>query len=604
MWQAVLVATAGAFTFTAAPGSPYGFPGSAESAALGDFTGDGLPDFAVGVNTHSPANPGGTASVSMMLADGAGGFGYASGNAHTVSSVELGEGGISVATADFNSDGHLDLAATDYSDVSILLGNGDGTFGSNVSQIPDDRHGVQVVVADFNSDHKPDLAVLNDDDTVSVFLGNGDGTFVEAPGVPITLGSEFARTIAVGDFNGDGKPDLVVQSTASDSSSSISVLLGSGDGTFTLAPGSPIILPRGFASIAVADFNRDGEPDLGVVAGAPVGDTDTYSDTVSVLLGKGDGSFTPAPALPLRFSGPLVLSVVPGDFNSDGAPDLAFVGVMQLSASVYLLLGDGNGHFRLASGSPSPLGQPGSVFRAFMLAPGTLDGRQALLVSYGNPDGLLAVLLAPPPSEPPAAAINARPASALTGAPVLLDASASSDPLDRQLVDYRWDLGTGRFDHQTGTRPTISWSFMKPGTTQVRVQVTNTAGQTATASLRLVVRNPPVVRAPPRNAVIAGYVQVCGGPAPGRCRVEKIGLCTQPRGCVTSDRVAAIDSRGRRVAVGKLKRGRFRLLLTPGHYTIELLGDGRHVHGRVIQRRRATARAHRTATIRFAFDVP
>src|SRR5690242_7957409 len=86
--QAVVASTAGAFTFTAVPGSPYGFPGTAESAALGDFNGDGQPDFAVGLNSHSPMNPGGTASVSVMLADGAGGFRYASGSAHVQPSVQ------------------------------------------------------------------------------------------------------------------------------------------------------------------------------------------------------------------------------------------------------------------------------------------------------------------------------------------------------------------------------------------------------------------------------------------------------------------------------------------------------------------------------------
>jgi hypothetical protein len=272
---------------------------------------------------------------------------------------------------------------------------------------------------------------------------------------------------------------------------------------------------------------------------------------------------------------------------------------MQYSASVSLLLGDGTGHFRFASGSPFALGQPGSAYRPITLAGGIFDGRQGLLVSYGNPyDDLVAVLLAPPSSEPPTAALSARPTPALTGTPMLLDASASSDPLDRQIVDYRWDLGTGRFDHDTGSNPTISWRFSKPGTRQVRVQVTNSVGQTATEGARLVVRRPPP------NAVVAGYVQVCGGPAPGRCRIEKFGLCTRPRGCMTSDRVAAIDSTGRRVAVTKLRRGRFRLVLKPGRYTIELFADGKHVRGRVLRRRHATARAHRTATIRFRFDVP
>lgn len=107
-----------------------------------------------------------------------------------------------------------------------------------------------------------------------------------------------------------------------------------------------------------------------------------------------------------------------------------------------------------------------------------------------------------------------------------------------------------------------------------------------------------------RTATVSGYVQLCGGPAPGRCWKGEIGFCEAPQGCATSDRVAAVNSAGRRVATQRLHHGRFSLRLVPGHYTIELLGDGRRVHGRVMQRKKVWARAHRTAQVRFFFAVP
>jgi hypothetical protein len=107
-----------------------------------------------------------------------------------------------------------------------------------------------------------------------------------------------------------------------------------------------------------------------------------------------------------------------------------------------------------------------------------------------------------------------------------------------------------------------------------------------------------------RTATVAGYVQLCGGPAPGRCWKGKVGYCEAPRGCVTTRRVAALDASGRRVATQRLRHGRFSLRLLPGHYTIELLGDGRRVHGKVMQSKKVWARAHRTAHVRFLFAVP
>ena len=107
-----------------------------------------------------------------------------------------------------------------------------------------------------------------------------------------------------------------------------------------------------------------------------------------------------------------------------------------------------------------------------------------------------------------------------------------------------------------------------------------------------------------RDAVVSGYVRVCGGPAPGGCRIETFGICQPPKGCVTSDRVAAINAKGQRVAVQRLHHARFRMALVPGRYTLELIGDGKQIHRHVMQRKKVTARADRTVVVRFIFDVP
>lgn len=111
-------------------------------------------------------------------------------------------------------------------------------------------------------------------------------------------------------------------------------------------------------------------------------------------------------------------------------------------------------------------------------------------------------------------------------------------------------------------------------------------------------------QSPSRDAVVSGYVRVCGGPAPGGCRIETFGVCEEHKGCVTSHRVAAIDASGRQVAVQRLRHARFHMRLAPGRYTLELLGGASRVHRRVMQRKQVTARAHRTVVVRFIFDVP
>jgi Bacterial Ig-like domain (group 3)/FG-GAP-like repeat len=167
----------------------------------------------------------------------------------------------------------------------------------NSSLVPTGMSPISVATGDFNGDAIPDMAIANEkDDTVSVLLGNGDGTFRKAPQSPVKVGLS-PDAIAVGDFNADGKIDLAVANACGNAEAcavaegSVTILLGSGDGTFTQAKNSPV--PAGFApsSIAVADFNGDGIPDL-VTA-------DFGGAAVTVLLGKGDGTFTQTAQSPI-----------------------------------------------------------------------------------------------------------------------------------------------------------------------------------------------------------------------------------------------------------------------------------------------------------------
>jgi hypothetical protein len=185
-----------------------------------------------------------------------------------------------------------------------------------------------IVTGDFNGDGKVDLVVANESsDNVSVFLSNGDGSF--QPAVNYSVAS-LPWSVAVGDFNGDGKLDLAVVNQASNN---VSVLLGNGDGTFRAAVNYSVGSTP-FA-VAVADFNGDGKLDMVVANEA--------SNSVSVLLGNGDGTFQKAADYAV---GTNPISVAVGDFNGDGKLDLIVVNSQIPTLSV--LLGKGDGTFETA----------------------------------------------------------------------------------------------------------------------------------------------------------------------------------------------------------------------------------------------------------------
>jgi hypothetical protein len=248
-----------------------------------------------------------------------------------------GAGPISVATGTFNSKNNTNvgLAVANQTDntLSILLGNGDGTFtAAPGSPIKTGNHPTSVVAATLSTEGQIDLIVANQqDNTVSIFMGNGDGTFA----APVNLTTGRAPTgLVVADFNNDGKLDLAV---TNQTDNSLSVFLGNGDGTFA----KPVSYPTGQSPVyvAAADFNGDNILDL-AVANNGAGTNTLSGDSVSILLGVGDGTFGATTNFPAG-NGPTSIAIA--DYNVDGRPDLAVTA--QTDNSVSLLLGVGDGTF-------------------------------------------------------------------------------------------------------------------------------------------------------------------------------------------------------------------------------------------------------------------
>ncbi len=290
-----------------------------------------------------------------------------------------------VVVADFNADGKADLAVANAKDgtVTILLGNGDGTFtpasGSpiTVGAGPD-----ALAVGDFNVNDIPDLVVANGKaGTVTVLIGKGDGTLKATAASPITVGTN-PDAVAVGDFNGNGEPGIVV---ANGGSNNIMYLQGNGDGTFK----GPVSTAVGSApsALAIGDFIGNYSASTPTLSGnLSVAVANAGSNNVTVLIGGGNGTFAPASGSPIAVgTAPSALAVA--DLNGDGMFDLAVAN--SGSNNVTVLLGNGSGGFTPASGSPVSVGtSPSSVAIADFNADNKLD-----LAVANSGDSTLSVLL-------------------------------------------------------------------------------------------------------------------------------------------------------------------------------------------------------------------
>ncbi len=327
-------------------------PGVPGFSVTADFNGDGFPDLANSSDTKTFQLPNGSIGfetpVDIRLGSGDGTF---------QAPTRLDVSGFGLAIGDFNRDGNVDLVVTDMAVTHVLLGNGDGTFANDLSsstgliayRFSEETYG-NVHVGDFNGDNISDLLFTSFryekgvKSYMSIVLGNGDGTF-SLPQVYGPYGSyESVADVVVADFNGDGKSDVAATffdlNVVTDSFRSFRLRLGGS----TL--GAEIILPILATNIIAGDFNGDGKTDLVV--------SDLSRMILRLYPGNGDGTFR----APVKFSGSgtqsngrlnLVTNLITSDVNGDGRLDI----VAQFATGVQIHPGNGDGTFQLPYFEPA-----------------------------------------------------------------------------------------------------------------------------------------------------------------------------------------------------------------------------------------------------------
>jgi len=465
-------------SFRPAPGSPVPAGASPASVAVGDFNSDGKTDYAI---TNAGDN-----TVSVLLGNGDGTFTPAPHSPFTVNRnpfptpclfTKCGSVPLAVAVGDFNGDGRRDLAIANIpindlcsvssvfgamcSSVAVLLGRGDGSFQDSNQFDPGGQLPTSVAIGDFNGDGKQDFAVTNlNSSTVSILLGDGTGrSFRQAAHSPVRVGVRPAW-VATGYFNSDPALDLAV---ANADDGTISILLGNSDGTFLAAAGSPIDVGTRPVSIAVADLNTDGKFDLAVA--------DLTDSTVYVLMGNGDGSFGP----PSRFGvGGHPSSVAVADFNGDGNLDLAVAN--RLSNSVSLLRGNGNGSFALTRNQPAGA-DPQSVATADFNADGEMD-----LVIANTAAKSASILLNAADVTPPTTIASASPGPNSNGwnkSSVAVSLSATDDAGGSGVKEIHYAVGTNSEVVLPGASTVIN--LTSPGIFAINYHAVDLAGNVESA---------------------------------------------------------------------------------------------------------------------------
>lgn len=426
------------------------------SIAMADLNGDSKLDLVV-VNQAS-------ATVSVLLGDGAGGFG-------AKTDFATGEFPSSVAIADLNADNKLDLAVAATGNhpsggdaVSVLLGNGDGTFAARIDY-PTGKFPLSVAIGDMNGDHIPDLVVAayQQDDTpadfygaVSVLLGNGDGTFD-----PRTDYKDRAPySVRLGDVNGDGYLDAVTPCTVCGTSN---VLLG--DGAGGLGPENRYNLGVNPIFTAVGDLN--GDTDLDLV------NSNLIDNTISVQLGDGTGTYPTHTEYAVFAPRDVVIK----DVDGDGKVDLV-VGGDFTSHTMTVFYGDGAGGFPdredVATGNA-----PISV------AAGDVNGDGKVDLANSNFNEQTASVFVAFPNDPPTVTISG-PASGTVvavGTPLAFTGSFTDETGDTHTAEWTFDSITQPGSvNETNQTVSATHSFTDPGVYFVTLTVTDNHGESGSAT--------------------------------------------------------------------------------------------------------------------------